>query len=316
MSWLNRITAPADPQHDLARRLRRLERLFEVDKIRGETLDPQRVQAYYRECHDAYRKHHSTEGAVHMALNDDGRFDPDGFAGQMRRLEATWGARQPQAVLELGPGQGYNLAWLAPRHPAVRFEGLDLSPDHLQIARRRLAPHGHVTLHQGNMHALPQADASVDEVFAVEAFCYASDLPRALSEVRRVLRPGGRFQLFDAYLTRPMHQMNADGAAAVDLVGRGTAVQRWQVVGELLAEAERSGFVKEAVVPLDAEVLPSLRRLERICGAIIRVPWLARRALARRAPERSRNVMTGYLLHRTVAMGLMCYRHIVWVKPA
>jgi hypothetical protein len=76
------------------------------------------------------------------------------------------------------------------------------------------------------------------------------------------------------------------------------------------------GFAERAVVPLDTEVQPSLRRLERICGAIIRVPWLARRALARRAPERSRNVLAGYLLHRTVAMGLLCYRHIVLTKPA
>lgn len=315
MIWF-RPGTPDAQQRDLSRRLRRLERFFDVPAIRAETLDPARVQDYYRECHDAYRKHHSKEGAVHMALNDDGRFDPSGFAGQMQRLEARWSNAPPQDVLELGPGQGYNLAWLAPRHPGVRFQGLDLSPDHLRIARDRLAAQGNVALHQGNLHALPQADASVDEVFAVEAFCYASDLPRAMAEVFRVLRPGGRFQLFDAYILRAMDEMDADGAAAVDLVGRGTAVQRWQVLGELLAEAERQGFVREAVVPLDDEVLPSLRRLERICGAIIRVPWLARRALARRSPERSRNVMTGYLLYSTVVMGLMCYRHLVLVKPA
>ncbi len=70
MLWPRSDTAPADQQRDLSRRLRRLERYFDVGTIRAETLDPQRVQAYYRECHDAYRKHHSREGAVHMALNE------------------------------------------------------------------------------------------------------------------------------------------------------------------------------------------------------------------------------------------------------
>jgi hypothetical protein len=60
--------------------------------------------------------------------------------------------------------------------------------------------------------------------------------------------------------------------------------------------------------------MPNLRRLERLVNPFVRLRWLARRALARRAPERSRNVLSGYLFHRTVAMGLLGYRHIVLRK--
>jgi hypothetical protein len=116
-------------ERDLARRLRQLARLFDLDALLGETPDDARVKACYRECHSAYRTHHSPEGAAHMALDPGGRFDPDGFAEQLRRIEARWPARPPQGVLEIGFGQGYKLGWLATRHPATRFHGIDLTPE-------------------------------------------------------------------------------------------------------------------------------------------------------------------------------------------
>jgi len=315
-------TAPAeDGRRDLARRLRKLERLFAVDDILRERLDADRVAAYYGECHAAYRKHHSSEGAAHMAINEGGRYDPKGFAEQLRRIEAGWqrpGAMAPTDVLELGFGQGYNLAWLAPRHPQVRFQAIDLTPEHLAIAERRLHDAGiaNATLALGDLHHLPHADASFDEVFAVEVFCYASDVPRALAEAARVLRPGGRFTMFDGYQVQPRATLDADGMLAVDLVARGMALERWQLVDELLQQARDAGFAAEQVLSLDDQVMPNLKRLDRLVGALIRFPWLARRALARRAPARSRNVLSGYLMAQTVELGILGYRQIVLRKAA
>jgi hypothetical protein len=57
-------------------------------------------------------------------------------------------------------------------------------------------------------------------------------------------------------------------------------------------------------------------RLERITGAVIRWPWFARRALARRPQARSRNVLAGVLMRTTFGMGLLSYREVVLRKPA
>lgn len=318
MFWTRPIDHPEQRQRALSQRLRKLERLFPVQEILAERLDSPRVQAYYRECHAAYRKHHSSEGAAHMALNDGDRFDPDGFREHLRRIEARWTSDGPGDVLELGFGQGFNLGYLAPRHPDRRFQGIDLTPDHLALATGRMAAAGvtNTELRLGDLHRLPQPDACVDEVFAIEAFCYAQDVPQALSEVARVLRPGGRFTLFDGYQPRPLTELDADGAMAVQLVARGTALERWQVPRELIVQAAEQGLALEKQDVLDAQVLPNLLRLDRLIGAIIRVPWLARRALARRAPARSRNVLSGYLLYPTVAMGLLGYQELVFRKQA
>lgn len=302
----------------LSRRLAKLGRLFDIDAIRSERLDGPAIQAYYRECHAAYRKHHSPEGAAHMALNDGARFDPDGFAEHLRRMVARWAPTPPRDVLELGFGQGYNLGWLVTRWPQVRFSGIDLTPEHFELASARLRALGadRVQLRLGDFQRLPFDDASFDEVFAIEAFCYARDTPAALAEVARVLRPGGRFTLFDGYQPRPSREMAPEHALAVELVARGTSLERWQVPSELVAQAAAVGLEQEKLVWLNEQTLPNLKRLDRLVGAIIRWPWLARRALARRAPARSRNVLSGYLLYPTVAMGILGYCEIVLAKRA
>jgi ubiquinone/menaquinone biosynthesis C-methylase UbiE len=311
--------SPAErEQAGLVRRLRKLERVFRIDEIRADALGAPEVVAYYENCHDAYRKYHSAEGAVHMALNDGDRFDPEGFYGQLRRMEHDWAqaASPPADVLELAFGQGFNLAWLAQRHPACRFAGIDLTPAHARIAQERVrrTALGNVALTLGDFHHLPYADATFDQIFCIEAFCYATDLPRALGEVARVLRPGGCFTLFDGYLPRPPAQLTADEGLAVELVAKGMAIEGLQVLGELQAAAQAAGLQTASLAALDDQVMPSLRKLERITGAIIRFPWLGRRALARRHPARGRNVLAGYLMRSTVQLGLIGYRQLVLRK--
>lgn len=305
---------------DLERRLERLARLFDLEQIRSAPLGTRETVEYYDQCHEAYRRYHSAEGAVHMALNHDGRFDARGFEGQWRLFEGAWAERAqqppPAAVLELAFGQGFNIAALAARHPRCRFAGVDLTPAHLRIAEQRVQAAGltNVDLRLGDYHALPYADESFDEALCVEAMCHAADLPRALGESARVLRPGGRLTLFDGYLPRPASALDDREALAVDLVARGLAVRALQSIAELTDAARAAGLAVERLHVLDAEVGPSLLRLERLTGALVRLPWLARRALARRPAARSRNVLAGYLLRTTVALGLIGYRQVVLRK--
>jgi ubiquinone/menaquinone biosynthesis C-methylase UbiE len=306
---------------DLRRWLRRLRRVFDLDTLRRDELDLDAVVDYYEQNHSAYRRYHSREGAVHMALNADGRFDAAGFAAPLRRIEARWQAEPPRDVLELAFGQGYNLADLVPRHEHMRFQGIDLTPAHVSLARQRIAALGaaaaaRVRLEQGDFHHLPQADASVDAAWCIESMCHAIDLPRALAEVARVLRPGGELTLFDGYLPRPLEVLEPDEALAVELVARGLAVARMQTVQALLQAARAAGLELAAMQGLDREIMPSLVRLERITGAVIRWPWFARRALARRPQARSRNVLAGVLMRTTFGMGLLSYREVVLRKPA
>jgi ubiquinone/menaquinone biosynthesis C-methylase UbiE len=312
---------PARGRAQLQARLRRLGAVFDLPAIRAEAIGIEGVRTYYEDCHDAFRKYHSAEGAVHMALNEEPRFDAAGFASQMQRIEARWRLRgaEPRRVLELGFGQGFNLEYLSRNHAALELHGVDLAPTHLALARSRLAARGllgRVQLELGDFHALPQAAASIDEVFAVEAMCHARELPRALAEVARVLEPGGALTLFDGYLPRAPSMLDETEALAVELLARGMAVNGLQVVDEVVATAATAGLVLESQTALDRQVLPTLARLERTTDAVIWWPWLGRRALARRSPARGRNVMAGVLMRTAVSLGLVSYRQFVFTKGA
>ena len=94
-------------------------------------------------------------------------------------------------VVEIGSGTGPNLRYVG---RDVRWIGVEPNPwmDHYMRAEgERLART--VRLIRGSAERLPLADGSVDAVVSTLVLCSVDELDRALGEVLRVLRPGGRF---------------------------------------------------------------------------------------------------------------------------
>jgi ubiquinone/menaquinone biosynthesis C-methylase UbiE len=97
----------------------------------------------------------------------------------------------PRTVLEIGAGAGANFRYLAPGTHVVAVEPNVRMHAYLREAARR---HGvTVDVRVGVAERLPLPDASVEAVISSLVLCTVADPERALAEVRRVLRPGGRF---------------------------------------------------------------------------------------------------------------------------
>jgi ubiquinone/menaquinone biosynthesis C-methylase UbiE len=98
-------------------------------------------------------------------------------------------------VLEVAIGTGRNLAYYP---DTVRLTGIDLSPAMVEIARRRAAELGRsVDLHVGDAQELAFPDGAFDTVVCTLSLCGIPDVDRAVTEMKRVLRPGGRLLLLD-----------------------------------------------------------------------------------------------------------------------
>lgn len=106
-------------------------------------------------------------------------------------------------VLDLACGPAHQLVQIARLNPEVRFVGLDASPAMLQCAQRTLARDdvSNVELVQGDMMRLSHLeDACMDGVICTMSLHHLPDqaaLRATLQEVRRVLKPQGRFYLMD-----------------------------------------------------------------------------------------------------------------------
>jgi ubiquinone/menaquinone biosynthesis C-methylase UbiE len=98
-------------------------------------------------------------------------------------------------TLEVGVGSGLNLAHY---RSDVRLTALDVSPAMLALAHRRGAALGmSVDLRLGDGQHLEFEDGSFDSVMATLFLSAVPDHRRALAEISRVLRPGGRLLLLD-----------------------------------------------------------------------------------------------------------------------
>lgn len=93
-------------------------------------------------------------------------------------------------VIEIGPGTGNNF-----RHLPGTLEWLGIEPNpymHDVLRRKAQAAGIEPQLHTGEAGVLPVADNSTDCVISTLVFCSVPDLPQALAEIHRVLKPGGR----------------------------------------------------------------------------------------------------------------------------
>ncbi|HEV2708860.1 MAG TPA: class I SAM-dependent methyltransferase [Edaphobacter sp.] len=95
-------------------------------------------------------------------------------------------------VIEVGAGTGVNLRYLD--RERVKWIGVDPNPfmrPHLLREAGRLGMAADCRI--GSAYELPVEDESVDAVISTLVLCSIDDQQRALREVLRVLRPGGRF---------------------------------------------------------------------------------------------------------------------------
>ncbi|GAA1305036.1 methyltransferase domain-containing protein [Pseudonocardia xinjiangensis] len=108
-------------------------------------------------------------------------------------------APQPgERVLDIGSGPGYLAASLADAvGPTGTVYGLDPSPAMNAIARSRSATRPWIRIEDGDAATLPYPDSSFDAAVATQVYEYVPDMPRALAELRRVLRAGGRTLVLD-----------------------------------------------------------------------------------------------------------------------
>ncbi len=124
------------------------------------------------------------------------------------RLLAMGGPMQGGTALEVGCGRGVGAQLILERFHAERVDAFDLDPRMVALARQgHAARGGRVRFWVGDAASIPAPDARYDAVFDFGIIHHVPDWRRALAEIRRVLKPGGRFyaeEVLRAFIEHPI----------------------------------------------------------------------------------------------------------------
>jgi arsenite methyltransferase len=122
---------------------------------------------------------------------------PDVVA-QRAQVLALLAPQAGERVLDIGSGPGYLAESIADAvGPTGAVHGLDPSEAMNALAKARCTSRPWVHIQDGDAVALPFPDDSFDAAVSTQVYEYVADMPRALAELRRVLRPGGRAVVLD-----------------------------------------------------------------------------------------------------------------------
>ncbi len=189
----------------------------------------------------------------------------DYMHGKYGALKSELFGAVPSIVVDLGAGSGANFRYFPPGTQVIAVE--PNAQMHARLARKAERQGLALRLHTAGAEALALADASVDLVCASLVLCTVPEPARAIAEVRRVLRPGGRLVAIE-------HVAAPEGSAVAALQRAVHKPWRWVFEGCELCNATEAllraaGFREVRIEPLRVPTLfvPLRYQIAAVCVA-------------------------------------------------
>lgn len=199
--------------------------------------------------------------AIHLGFYDKGIRSHT--AAVFRMNEVSWDllglkVETPAHILDAGCGVGGTSIYLAQKYPHVVFTGITIVPAHVTMAER-FAQKRHATantrfLTQNYCHtSFP--DQSFDGIIALESVNYAHSNKELMTELCRILKPGGRLVILDGFRTtkpipgilKKIYQIWLDGRGLLDL----------EATTDITTCLKQQGFQEVIVTDISSHVFQS-----------------------------------------------------------
>jgi tocopherol O-methyltransferase len=213
------------------------------------------VNRYYDECYLYYkmfwRSHKNL--CLHYGFHDNGQGHNQALVRMIEVLADKVKVTAKDRVLDAGCGVGGSTLWLA-GNIGCEVTGIDINRNFIQIARSEVKRRNLDRLanfQEMDFCRTSFRDSSFSVVWAVESSCHAENKLAFLIEMSRVLQPGGRLIIADAYTTREDDELNKNL--------KGWAVPNIPCVTEFKDYLAKAGFQNVVCDDVSDKVVPSSR---------------------------------------------------------
>ena len=147
----------------------------------------------------------------------------------------------------------------------------------------------------------------MDIVFVIEALCYSTDKSTVLGEVKRVLKKGGVFIVFDGYTTKDRSKMTENELLACRLTEKSMALDIFEDYSYVIRKAKKKGFSVAYNENVSEFILPTLKKFERWAKAYFNRPRTAKASNVFLPKKLAYNTVAGLLMPDVVSQGLLGY---------
>src|SRR3989344_2598588 len=299
---------------ELRERIDAIGRVLHTGDIVSLMPDKPYIQTYYRLNRLTYTLFHTRTGLIHMGLSRDGTYKEDDLLEMARIVAGYVSEGAAKNILELATGRGANSLYLAKRFPNATFHGIDISETQLSLAFKHARKVKNYHPAFGDYHDLKRFnDATFDVVFILEALCYSTEKETVLREVRRVLKGGGLFIVFDGYSNKEPQELTESEIMVQGLIEKGMAVAKFESYRSFIEKA-RPDFQVVYEEDLSDLVVPTMQRLEKMSRRFFSYPRIAR-IVSRIVPRAVvNNTVSAFLMPTAMKCGLGCYKLTVLRK--
>jgi MPBQ/MSBQ methyltransferase len=200
-------------------------------------------------------------------------------------------------IVDLGCGVGATVRSAASLFPAARIVGITLVPWQVETGNAwngRLGVHPRARLALGDYTATGFPSASIDGAVAIESACHAAGADKApfVAEAARILKPGARLVVADAFLKNPDRPLDRVSARLNDLLNRSFVLPQLPQVEDFAAALQRHGFTRVVVDDISWRVAPSVMYAPYVVTSFVVKKLLRHEQLG----EYTRNNLRGSLM--------------------
>src|SRR5215210_5880099 len=268
-----------------------------------------RLISYFEDTKTDYRLWWMTSAALamHFGFYDERtRKHAEALINMNRELARRAGVQSGDRVLDAGCGVGGSAIWLA-RELGARVVGINVVPGDVDRGRRyahRRGVAGRVTFELQDMTRTTFPTGSFDVVWAIESVCHVPDKREFLAEARRLLKPGGRLVVADAF--RHRRPFGPEDERLVHDWLYPWAVQDLMTPDEFIVAAEETGFARVHFEDVSDHVRPSSLHMYRLMRVLYPL-GVARRRIRLLTDVQLANRRSALEQYRVVRRGLIVY---------